>query len=477
VSPAEEALPRISGRRLLIPMVVAIAFLMEQIDSTVITTALPDMALSLHTTPVRLNLVITSYVLSLAVFIPISGWIADRFGTRRVFAASLVLFTIGSVLCGMAQTTGVMVAMRVLQGIGGAMMTPVGRLILLQTFPKRELATAMSYMSLPILVGPTLGPLIGGFITTYFSWRWIFYVNVPVGVAGLAAALLLVPDRRGEQQPRFDLVGFVISGLGLVLLQFVLENIGRGEVALRWQVAMAVAGAAALVGYGLYARGRANAALDLTLFRNRAFRAGALTGGLARIGLNSSPFLLPLLFQVGLGYSPLQSGLMTFASALGAMTVKAVSVRVLRWFGFDRVLVANSLIGAAAIAGFASFGAGVPHLVMLAYIFGFGMIRSVQFTASNALSFSEIPRERMSRCVSLASVVQQLTMGFGVSVSATVLNLITPSGHPPAMADFRMAFTIMAVLPLVSTIGFIELRPEDGVAVSGHLRRPAERSV
>ena len=465
--------PRIRGRRLLIPLTVAVAFLMEQIDSTVITTALPAMANSLHSTPVRLNLVVTSYVLSLAVFIPISGWIADRFGTRRVFAAALVLFTIGSVMCGLAQTTGEMVVMRVLQGIGGAMMTPVGRLILLQSFPKRELATAMSYMSVPILIGPTLGPLLGGFITTYFTWRWIFYINVPICLAGLAATLLLVPDRRGETQPRFDLAGFMLSGLGLVLLQFVLENIGRGQIAPRWQVAMAIGSAAALASYVFYARGRANAALDLTLFRIRAFRAGTVAGGVARVGLNASPFLLPLLFQVGLGYTPLQSGLMTFASALGALTVRAMSVRLLRWFGFDRVLMANAFVAAAAVAGFSCFGAFVPHLVMLGYIFIFGMIRSVQFTTSNALSFSEIPRDRMSRGVSLASVLQQLTMGFGVSVSATVLNLITPNGRPPTIGDFRVAFLIMAILPLVSTLGFIELRAEDGVAVSGHLRRTA----
>jgi EmrB/QacA subfamily drug resistance transporter len=463
--------PGIHGRRLLIPFVVAIAFLMEQIDSTVITTALPAMARSLHTTPVRLNLVITSYVLALAVFIPISGWIADRFGTRRVFASALCVFTLGSVLCGLAQSTGVMVVMRVLQGLGGAMMTPVGRLILLRSFPKRELATAMSWMAVPILIGPTVGPLLGGVITTYASWRWIFYVNVPVGALGLLAALVLVPDVRGERGERFDVAGFLISGAGLVLLQFVLENIGRGEVSVAWQAAMAVASVVCLLGYRWYARGRASAALDLTMFRIRAFWVGTLAGGVCRIGLNAVPFLLPLLFQLGLGYTPVQSGLLTFVSAVGAMATKPLTTGLLLRFGFDRMLLGNALIAAVAIAGFALFGAGVPAWVMLAYIFVFGMIRSVQFTSVNALSFAEIPRTRMSRGVSLASVLQQLTMGFGVSVSATVLNLISPGGRTPDVADFHVAFLVMAVLPLLSVAGFLCLRPEDGVAVSGHARR------
>lgn len=461
----------ISGRALLIPAVVAIAFLMEQLDSTIITTALPAMAESLHTTPVRLNLVITSYVLSLAVFIPISGWIADRFGTRRVFAASIVLFTIGSVLCGLAESTEMMVAMRVVQGMGGAMMTPVGRLILLRSFPKRQLATAMSYMTVPVLIGPTLGPLIGGFITTYLSWRWIFYINVPVGLLGLLAALTLVPDSRSETRTRFDGLGFLISGLGLVLLQFVLENIGRGDVSPATLVMMAVAAAAAMLGYVLYARGRQDAALDLTMFRIRAFRIASLAGGLSRIGINAVPFLLPLLFQVGMGYSPLESGTLTFISAIGALTMKPITAWLLRALGFDRLLLGNAAIGTFFVAGFALFGVSTPHLVMLAYIFVFGMVRTIQFNVSNTLSFAEIPRERMSRCVSLAGVIQQLTMSFGVSVSATVLNLIAGPGHAPTMQQFHTTFLVMALLPLVSLPGFLGLRPEDGMAVSGHRRR------
>jgi EmrB/QacA subfamily drug resistance transporter len=456
--------------RLLIPIIVAVAFLMEQLDSTILTTAIPDIARSLAATPVQMNLAITAYVLTVAVFIPVSGWFADRFGARKIFVLALAIFTIGSALCGVADTFAMLVATRALQGLGGAMMTPVGRLILLRSFPRSELVTAMTYMSLPAIMGPVIGPLLGGFLTTYTSWRWIFYVNLPFGVAGIVLALRFVEDVRGEASPKFDFPGFLMVGGGVALLQFGMENVSHPVLSVPVIALMVAAAVASLVGFAFYARHVSAPAVDLSLFRIRTFAVGTLAGGLCRVALNGTPYLLPLMLQVGFGMSPLASGSLTFVSSLSALMLRLISSRLLQSFGFDKVLAGSAILGSAVLAGFALIGPDTPRLLIGLYVFVFGLIRSTQFMTSNTLSYADTPAAQLSRATSLGGVLQQLSVSFGVSLGAMILSIVTSGSHALTPARFHEAFLLTAVLPLLAVPGFLLLQPEDGSQVSGYRR-------
>jgi EmrB/QacA subfamily drug resistance transporter len=457
--------------RLLIPLIVAFAFLMEQLDSTIVTTAIPDMARSLGVPPLQMNLAITSYILSLAVFIPVSGWIADRFGARRVFAAALLIFTIASALCGFAQSLPMLIATRVFQGFGGAMMTPVGRLVLLRAFPRSELVTAMTYMTVPAIIGPTIGPLLGGLLTTYANWRWIFYVNVPIGLVGMALALRYVEDLRLPNPPRFDIPGFLLVGAGLASLQFALENIGHPLVPPPIVVVFGVAAVALLAGFWAYAHGKPDPALDLSLMSIRTFRVSTMAGGVSRMGVNAVPFMLPLMFQIGFGLSPAQSGSLTFVVSLGSLAVRTVSSRLLRTLGFRGVLTINGVVCAGVIAAFALTTATTPHWLVFLHVLGFGVVRSVQFMTTNTLTYADTPANKLSRSTSLGGVIQQLTVSFGVSIGATLLALIAGPGHLPSVVDFHHAFLLVALLTLASAPGFLLLTPGDGAHVSRYRAR------
>lgn len=459
--------------RLLIPLVVAFAFFLEQLDATIITTAIPDMARGLGVTPLRLNLALTAYLLAQAVFIPISGWIADRFGMRRTFCAAIAVFTLGSIVCGAAPGFATLVAARVGQGFGGAMMLPVGRLILLRSFAREDLVTAMSYMSIPAVIGPTIGPLAGGFITTYASWRWIFYVNIPFGALGILLAWRYVQDVGRAPPRKFDFPGFALLALGMASLELTIENFGRGSVSTGTVLAMAGVAATVLLTYAWTARERPHAALDLWLLRVRSFRVALGVGGLCRIGINAVPFLLPLLFQIGFGMSAMQSGSLTFVSSLGAFAIRPLTGRMLRGFGFDRLLTGTATLAAGVIAGFALVRADTPHALLLPYILLYGILRSTQFNAIQTLTYSDIPTEDLSGATSLGGVVQQLTMGFGVSLSAAVLGLIAPSERALRVADFHTALLLTALVTLLSAPGFLLLAPNDGALVSGHRRGAA----
>jgi EmrB/QacA subfamily drug resistance transporter len=455
--------------RIVIPMIVAVAFLMEQLDSTIIATAIPEMARSLDTTPLRLNLAITTYVLTLAVFIPVSGWFADRYGSRRVFVLALFIFTLGSGLCGLADNFAMLLATRALQGLGGAMMTPVGRLILLRSFPRGQLVRAMTYMTLPAIMGPVIGPLVGGVLTTYASWRWIFYVNLPFGAIGILAALRYVENTREEAVRKFDFPGFLMVGTAAALMQLGLENIGRPMLPHIWTGIILAASVALLLAFWRYARHVAAPAVDMTLFRFRTFEVGTLAGGLARVGINGVPFLLPLMLQVGFGVSAVTSGSLTFVMSLGALVVRPALSWLLRRFGFSRVLTGSAVAASAALAGFNLLGPETPHWLIAAYIAVFGLTRSVQFMSSNTLSYSDMPPEKLSRATSLGGVLQQLSVSFGVSVAAMLLGLVTMESHILTPERFHEAFLISAIIPLLAIPGFLRLRPEDGVQVSGYV--------
>ena len=350
--------------RVVIPLIVGCAFFMEGLDATMIAVSIPAMADSLHESPLRLNLVITSYLLSLAVFIPVSGWIADRLGARRVFCAAVLIFAGGSALCGLATNLPMLIAMRIVQGFGGAMMTPVGRLILLRSFPRAGLVSAMNWMTIPAMIGPMVGPIVGGVLTSYASWRWIFYLNIPIGLLGGVLAAWLFENFRAPAPARFDLTGFAVAGLGLFLLEFAIENLGRPIVAPAAGTVFFPLAVALLIAYGRHARRSPSPVLDLTLLKIKTFNIGTVTGGICRMGLDATPFMLPLLFQVGFGLSPVQAGLLSFSSTLGAMFVRTFSRLLLRYLGFRRTLVGGALLSAAVTASYALPGcrhAGLGH--------------------------------------------------------------------------------------------------------------------
>jgi EmrB/QacA subfamily drug resistance transporter len=377
-------------RAKLLPLIVACALFMENTDSTVIATSLPMIAQSLGEDPIALKLALTSYLVSLAVFIPISGWMADRYGARTIFRTALGVFMLGSILCAVSNSLGAFVGARFIQGMGGAMMVPVGRLVILRSVRKSELVSALAYLTMPALIGPVVGPMLGGFITTYFDWRWIFFINIPIGLVGIVLASLFFEDVREEDVAPLDIRGFLLSSFGFAALMLGLATGGRHLVpeAVSW---LGVAsGVAALVAYWFHARNMAYPVLNLKLLRIPTYRIGVIGGSIFRTGIGAIPFLLPLMLQLGFGLNALQSGMITFASAAGAFIMKTLAKQILAQFGFRRVMTVNALIGSAFLAASGLFTPTTPHWVMLMVLLVGGCFRSLQFTGINALSYADV---------------------------------------------------------------------------------------
>ncbi len=458
-----------ASRSILIPLIVACALFMENLDSTVLATALPAIARSLHEVPLRLNLGITAYLFSLAVFIPISGWTADRFGARTIFCSAIIIFTLGSVACGFSHSLGEFVAARIFQGLGGAMMVPVGRLVLLRTTPKSELVNAMAYVTIPALIGPVIGPPLGGFITTYASWRWIFFINVPMGILGLTLALLFVGNIRESTVGALDVRGFLLTGIGFTGMIFGFEFVGRGVVPTPVALGLMAAGALALVLYVRHARHAINPLLDLSLLKLPTFHAGVTGGFMFRVGIGALPFLLPLMLQVGFGYNPLHSGLLTFAAAVGALLMKTTVGPILRKFGFRAVLTWNAVLSALFLASYALFRADTPAAVILALLLLGGFFRSLEFTSLNTISYAEVGRDRMSAATSFASMVQQLALSVGVGVGALVLHftIALRGGATLEAHDFVNAFGFVALISATSAFMFRTLAQDAGAELIG----------
>jgi EmrB/QacA subfamily drug resistance transporter len=466
----------------IVPLIVAVALFMENLDSTVIATSLPAIATDIGTNPLALKLAVTSYLLSLAVFIPASGWTADRFGARAVFRAAIGVFVIGSIGCALSGSLTGFVIARIVQGMGGAMMTPVGRLVLIRTIPKRDLVNAMTWVTTPALIGPVLGPPIGGFITTYASWHWIFLINVPMGILGIILASRYIEDVRVEKHDPFDLVGMAFSGLGIAGVAFGLSVLGLNFLP-TWIVAALVGGGAVfIVAYLVHARRTPYPALDLTLFRIPTFFTSVVGGFMFRMGIGALPFLLPLMLQIGFGMSPFQSGLVTFASAVGAMFMKMVAARLLRRFGFRTVMLTNAIISSAFLAVCATFTQATPAALMFALLLIGGFFRSLQFTSINTLAYADVETARVSRATSLVSVAQQLAISAGVAFGALAVELtVRFRGEDVLTAhDFPPAFIAVAVVSVVSTLFFVRLSPHAGAEMSNrtHLRdRSEEKSA
>src|ERR1700761_2189455 len=441
-----------SQRTRLTAVIVACALFMQNLDSTIIAPALPTMAKAFGADPVHMNVALTSYLLSLAVFIPASGWIADRFGARTVFRAAIAVFTIGSVLCGRADSLAFLVASRVLQGIGGAMMVPVGRLVLLRTAAKQELVAAMAWLTVPALLGPVLGPPVGGFIVTYFSWRWIFDINVPIGILGIVLVSLFVEDVREPSRGRFDGIGLLFCGIALSGLMFGLETAGRGVVPRNLTLAMIAIGLVAVAGYLLHARRHPAPLLDLSLMRLPCFGVALSAMMFFRTGIGAIPFLLPMMLQVGFGNSAAQSGLITFASSAGALVMKPATQHALRLFGFRDTLIWNGLFSGVMLTACAAFRPTWPAAAIYLVLLVGGFLRSLQFTAYNTLAYGDVPRTQMSAATSLYTAGQQLAATIGVSVGALSLEVARAVAHhqTPETSDFSAAFVVVGLMTLAA---------------------------
>ena len=460
-------------------LIVAAALFMENLDGTIIATALPAIARDFGVAPLSLNLAITAYLLSLCIFIPISGWAADRFGARRVFSGAIVVFMAGSVACAAANGPETLVMARILQGMGGAMMVPVGRLVILRAVPKGELIKALTWLTIPALLGPVMGPPIGGFIVTFHDWRWIFLINIPVGILGLFLAHGYIPHIRAEGVAKLDGIGFMLTACGLAALVFTFEAVGRSSLAPLTLVFIALFGVAALLGYAFHARRHPAPLVNLTLLKVSTYRLAILGGSLFRIGIGALPILLPLLLQLGFGMSAFASGLITFASAAGALVMKGATQLVLKAFGFRRVLIVNGILSGVIMMGYALFQPGLPQtIIFTALLFG-GMLRSLQFTALNALSYADIGDSAMSSASTFSAMMQQLALSLGAGTAAFTLHMtLATRGHAGLQAgDFQPAYLIVGGLVILSALMFLRLPRAAGANVSGNLSATPKAEV
>jgi EmrB/QacA subfamily drug resistance transporter len=463
--------PEISAAaRRLLPWLVAIAFFMESLDTTILNTAVPTIASALGVVPLSMKSVLSSYTLSVAVFIPLSGWVADRYGTRRVFAAAIALFTAGSVLCGISSSIHVLVLCRVIQGCGGAMMVPVGRLTMVRSFPKSQLVRAMSFVAIPSLIGPMLGPLVGGLIVRYLHWRVIFFVNVPMGLVGLYLVYRHLPDFRAVGTRPLDRWGLILFGGGIALLSYVLEVFGEHTLGGLEVSGLLLLSILLLVGYGLHARATPSPLLKLALFRIRTLRAAVLGSFVTRLGAGGMPFLLPLLYQVGLGYTPVQSGLLLMPQSIAAMGLKMVIPGILARLGYRRVLLANTLLLGLVIVGFATVGATTPVALIVVEALAFGFLSSLQYTSMNTLTYADVAPADASMASTIASTMQQMSMSFGVAVASLATALFIPDrfrSEPSQMIHgIHEAMLFLGGLTVVSATVFASLRSGDGDSVS-----------
>ena len=442
---------------------------METLDGTVIATSLPAIAADLHQDAITLKLALTSYLLSLAIFIPASGWAADRFGARTVFRIAILTFTVGSILCGLSSSLPEFIGARVIQGIGGAMMVPVGRLVLLRTVERSELVSALAYLMIPALLGPICGPLIGGFITTYFHWRWIFFINVPIGILGILLVSLFIKNIRGEAAWPLDVKGFLLLGPGLASLVFGLTVIGGGPVAAPVIAGLIIAGVLLLGAYGLHARKAAFPILDLRLLAIPTFRASLLGGSLFRIGVGALPLLLPLMLQIGFGMNAFQSGSITFVASAGSMLMKATATPILRLFGFRRILIYDALLSAAFFASYGFFTPATPIIVMMGLLLVGGFVRSLEFTSLNAIAYADIDGATMSRATSFTAVAQQLSLSLGIAVGAFVIEMARDLRGDATLStgDFRWGFIVVALISASSVVSFLRLPTDAGTSLVG----------
>jgi EmrB/QacA subfamily drug resistance transporter len=467
-SPSEASPPPTHHKFL--PWLVAVAFFMESLDTTILNTAVPVVSHALGVSSLSMKSVLASYTLSLAVFIPISGWMADRFGTRRVFASAIGVFTLGSLLCGLSSDIHLLVACRVLQGCGGAMMVPVGRLTLVRTFDRSQLVPIMSFVAIPALVGPMLGPVAGGLVLRYLHWRYIFFLNIPIGLAGLVLVYLRLPDYREAGRRPLDLIGLILFGSGTALLSYVLEIFGDHTLSAGEVIGIASLSILLLVAYWLHARRTPDPLLQLALLRVRTFSVAVVGSFITRLGIGGVPFLLPLLYQIGLGLSPIQSGLLIMPQALAAICAKPIVRIVLDRFGYRNVLMSNTVLLGVLLMLFATIGSRTPIWLIITQALFYGVLTSTQYTSMNTLVYADVAVNQTSNASSIASTFQQLSISFGVA-AAGLTTAVFVGAHLQANASAMIgglhnAFIALGAFTLVSTAIFLRLKKDDGALVS-----------
>jgi len=453
----------------MIPAIIGSAMLMQTLSATVIANALPTMAEALHVEPLRLNLAITAYLLAGAVFLPVSGWAADRFGAKRVFVIAMVLYAASSASCGLAGNLWQLVLARFCQGAAGALMTPVGRLVLLRTTPKSELVAAMSVLTIPALVGPVIGPVLGGFIVTFWDWRWIFFINLPIAAVGVALVLRFVPNVKEQQTSRLDWKGVLLTGVGLAAVIFGFENLAQSSLPLAAALGLLALGAASLALYVRHAKGNPDAILDLSLFRLNTFNVSVVGGAFLRLAIGGLPFMLAMLLQIGFGMSPFQAGMMTFVSAAGALIMKTTAPPILRRFGFRTVLVVNSVITAVFFMACGFFQLSTPHWLIMTVLLLGGFFRSLQFTSLNGLAYAEIEQPQMSRAATMSAMAQSLVQSFGIGLAAMLLHVLARAAGEGRMTvgTVTPAFFIIGAISLISLAFFLRLPKDAGDDMNG----------
>jgi EmrB/QacA subfamily drug resistance transporter len=464
-------MPSESVKRLL-PWLVAVAFFMQSLDTTILNTAVPAIAKALGVAPLNMKAVLSSYTLSLAVFIPISGWMADRFGTRSIFSWAIGTFTLGSLLCGISNNIHLLVACRILQGFGGAMMVPVGRLTLVRTFPKSELIRAMSFVAIPGLVGPMLGPIAGGLIVGYLHWRTIFFVNLPIGLLGLYLVQRHLPDYRQSNRHPLDFIGLILFGIGIGLLAYVLEVFGEHTLSIPVIAGLLGISAACLVAYGIRAAHIKFPLLQLNLFGIRTFRASISGSFFTRLGIGGIPFLFPLLYQIGFGLTPIQSGLLIMPQAVAAVSLKIMTRKILRRLGYRFVLISNTVMLGAMIALFSTIDKYTPVWLIVMQVFIYGFFTSLQYTSLNTLVYADVTEEQTSGASTITSTVQQMSISFGIATASLLVAFFIPdrahSNSTQMIHGIHTAFLILGGFTILSSLIFHELKKDDGNALSLH---------
>ena len=452
-----------------LPWLVAVAFFMQTLDATILNTALPAMAKSLNTNPLQMQAVVISYMLTVALLIPASGWITDRFGTRRVFLAAIIVFTLGSLACALSPTLPLITAARVLQGIGGALLAPVGRLSVLKAYPREDLVAVMSFITIPGLIGPLLGPTLGGFLVDYATWHWIFLINIPVGALGALATLKFMPDLpRPEKAAPFDRMGFCLFGLAMITVTLALEGVGELHLAYTPMLLLFVFGLICLVAYCLHAQRTEHPLFSPGMFQTRNFTVGILGNLFARLGNGAMPFLTPLLLQMGLGFSPLKAGLTMVPMTVSAMLAKAVVRPLLRTLGYRGLLMINTLCMGALIAAFSLIDENTPYMGIVVLFSLFGVINSLQFTAMNTLTLIDIPDHYAGSGNGMLSVVMQVAMGMGVACAAAILGefsgLSDPLSGAAILPAFHKTYLCLGLMAALSAGIFFHASPSTGKA-------------
>jgi len=449
-----------------LPWLVAIAFFMQTLDGTILNTALPAMAQDLAEDPLRMQGVVIAYMLTVALLIPASGWLADRFGTRRIFFSAIVLFTLGSLFCAMSITFNQLVIARVVQGIGGALMLPVGRLVVLRAYPRSEFVRVMAFIALPGMVGPLIGPTLGGWLVQYASWHWIFLINLPVGLVGCIAAFRFMPDLKSAERIRFDTVGFLLFGTSMVFITIALEGLGELHMPHARVLLLMVIGSACLAAYWLRAGHVDKPLFSPSLFRIRSFAVGIFGNLFARLGSGALPFMLPLLLQVALGYSPSQAGMMMIPLALGAMLIKPLAKPLIDRLGYRRILIGNTLLLGSLIASLATVDAATPMVLLLLHLSLIGIVNSMQFTAMNTVTLVGLSNQDASSGNGLLSVVVQLSMSLGVASAGALLGGFTVpgAGGEPVLRAFHLTFLCVGGMSMLAATLFFQLDSKQRMA-------------